>query len=387
MNSKEEIIKKIESIDWEFIDSNTQYLSHNIHRYSGKFIPQIAKSVIELFTEEGDTVFDPYLGSGTTALEAILSKRKSIGVDINPLAILISKVKTSIIQREKLETFRQELIASVNSVCGGQISLFSCKYSPLIDKPEDSKRYYDEWNKKWYQEHVLRQLIMIYSVIESVDDLELKQVAQIAFSDILRKSSNASSRYPNVMYDKNHKEKPLPLKSFTDSFCDLIDKLISTSNEIKKYNISNEVELCNNTHLPYADNCMDAIITHSPYVAAVPYAEYGCLSLEWLGYNSKELDAEITGGKRHRKDVAVRFERDYNLMMEEAYRVLKGDKYAFFMVGNPTANGKVVDLHEMTVRLAKENGFEYIYTATRKGSNRRGNNMGIEYLEFFRKPL
>lgn len=147
MNSKEEIIKKIESIDWEFIDSNTQYLSHNIHRYSGKFIPQIAKSVIELFTEEGDTVFDPYLGSGTTALEAILSKRKSIGVDINPLAILISKVKTSIIQREKLETFRQELIASVNSVCGGQISLFSCKYSPLIDKPEDSKRYYDEWNK------------------------------------------------------------------------------------------------------------------------------------------------------------------------------------------------------------------------------------------------
>ena len=132
---------------------------------------------------------------------------------------------------------------------------------------------------------------------------------------------------------------------------------------------------------------MDAVITHPPYVAAVPYAEYGCLSLEWLGYNSKELDAEITGGKRHRKDVAIRFEQDYNLMMKEAFRVLKDGRYAFFMVGNPTANGKVVDLHEMTIRIAKESGFEYIYTATRKGSNRRGNNMGIEYLEFFRKPL
>lgn len=74
-------------------------------------------------------------------------------------------------------------------------------------------------------------------------------------------------------------------------------------------------------------------------------------------------------------------------MMKEAFRVLKDGRYAFFMVGNPTANGKVVDLHEMTIRIAKESGFEYIYTATRKGSNRRGNNMGIEYLEFFRKPL
>lgn len=127
------------------------------------------------------------------------------------------------------------------------------------------------------------------------------------------------------MYDKNHKEKPLPMKSFIDSFVDLIDKLINTSNEIGNFNISNKVELCNNTHLPYMNNCMDAVITHPPYVAAVPYAEYGCLSLEWLGYNSKELDAEITGGKRHRKDVAIRFEQDYNLMMtpEDAYALLE----------------------------------------------------------------
>ena len=73
-------------------------------------------------------------------------------------------------------------------------------------------------------------------------------------------------------------------------------------------------------------------------------------------------------------------------MMEESYRVLKHGKYAFFMVGNPTANGKIVDLHEMTKELAEKAGFEYICTAERKGMNRRGNNMGAEYLEFFRKP-
>lgn len=387
MLKKEDIIKQIEAVDWEFADVDTQYLSHNIHRYSGKFIPPIARTVIDLFTERNEIVFDPYLGSGTTALEAILSGRKALGTDLNPLAILISKVKTTILPVEELMMFRQELITSVENIGEGQLSLFSSKYHPLIKKPEESERYNSEWNKKWYQDHVLKQLIMIYSVIESIEDERLKGIAQIAFSDILRKSSNASSRFPNVMYDKNHKVKPLPLKSFVDTFHGVINKLIETSSAIGDKEISNDIMLCNNTKLPYENECVDAIVTHPPYVAAVPYAEYGCLSLEWLGYDSKDLDSNITGGKRHRKDVATRFEKDYDLMIMESFRVLKKGKFAFFMVGNPTANGQIVDLHEMTIRLAQKHGYEYIYTATRKGSNRRGNNMGIEYLEFFRKPL
>lgn len=94
MKSKKELINEINEIGWEFKNSDTQYLSHNIHRYSGKFIPQIAHSAIELLTSPGDVVLDPYLGSGTTALEAMLLGRKCIGVDLNPLAILISQVKT-----------------------------------------------------------------------------------------------------------------------------------------------------------------------------------------------------------------------------------------------------------------------------------------------------
>lgn len=383
---KKELIEKISSINWEFTDEDTQYMSHNIHRYSGKFIPQIAKNVIGLFTNENDIILDPYLGSGTTALEAIFAGRKSIGVDINPLAILISEVKTTVMPVDVLENFRIELINSLEGVFSPQMTLFSTKYVPAIQDPEQSERFFSEWNRKWYQIPVLKQLIVIYSIIENVENEKLRKIAQVAFSDILRKSSNASSRFPNVMYDKNHKEKPLPLKAFIDTFNDVMNKVIETSKYMENKKISNNILLCNNTNLPFEDNYVDAIITHPPYIAAVPYAEYGCLSLNWLGHDSKELDGIITGGKRHRKDVAARFEADYNLMIKESFRVLKPGKYAFFMVGNPTANGTVVDLHEMTKRLADDNGFEYIYTEIRKGSNRRGNNMGVEYLEFFRKP-
>ena len=63
MKSKKELIQAINEMDWEFRNSDTQYLSHNIHRYSGKFIPQIARSTIELLTDSGEIVLDPYLGS------------------------------------------------------------------------------------------------------------------------------------------------------------------------------------------------------------------------------------------------------------------------------------------------------------------------------------
>ena len=72
-------------------------------------------------------------------------------------------------------------------------------------------------------------------------------------------------------------------------------------------------------------------------------------------------------------------------MIRETYRVLKRGRYAFFMVGNPTANGHVVDLHEMTIRLAQEQGFKDICTAVRSGMNRRGNKMGAESLVFLQK--
>lgn len=384
---KNELIQRIKEIDWEFSNEDTQYLSHNIHRYSGKFIPQIARSVIDLFTDEDEIVLDPYLGSGTTALEAIISGRRSIGTDINPLAILISEVKTTVLPVAQLEKFRADFVNSLDVYFSEQLSIFPTTCKPSEINPKLSERYLSEWNNKWYQLPVLRQLITIYSMIENIDDERLKKIAQVAFSDILRKSSNASSRFPNVMYDKNHKEKPLPLKNYIDSFNDVVNKVIATSKKLANNTIHNEIITCNNTDMPLPENSVDAIITHPPYVAAVPYAEYGCLSLNWLGYDSKELDSVITGGKRHRKDVAIRFEEDYSLMIKESFRVLRPGRYAFFMVGNPTANGEVVDLHEMTKRLAEEHGYEYVYTETRKGSNRRGNNMGVEYLEFFRKPL
>ena len=70
-------------------------LTHNFYRYPARFSPTFAASAIELFSKPGHTVLDPYMGGGTTVVEALASGRNAIGSDINPLAVFITKVKTT----------------------------------------------------------------------------------------------------------------------------------------------------------------------------------------------------------------------------------------------------------------------------------------------------
>lgn len=163
------------------------------------------------------------------------------------------------------------------------------------------------------------------------------------------------------------------------------EAVIQMSEAVAGHSGNIDIMMQNNLNLELMDNSVDAIITHPPYIAAVPYAEYGCLSLNWLGYDSKELDLQLTGGKRHSKKVVSRFEDDYEKYFIESYRVLKPNGYMFLMVGNPTAHGERVDLNQMTVDLAIKAGFKHISTAIRQGQNRRGNKMGEEYLIFVQK--
>jgi DNA modification methylase len=92
---------------WTYADltpKDTTYLTHSYHRYPAKFIPQLVRRIIKEYSNEGELICDPFVGCGTTLLEALLIKRRALGVDINPVAYLITKVKTTCIKPRLLET-------------------------------------------------------------------------------------------------------------------------------------------------------------------------------------------------------------------------------------------------------------------------------------------
>ncbi len=102
-------IRLLDKIDWDFKDFTTQYLTHTFHSYPARFIPQIPLSFIKLFTKENETVLDPMCGCGTTLVEAFLNNRNSIGNDFNPLATLITKVKTTLINENEFRYFNKKM--------------------------------------------------------------------------------------------------------------------------------------------------------------------------------------------------------------------------------------------------------------------------------------
>lgn len=74
-----------EQLIFNFKGAKTSYLTHSLHPYPAKFPPQLPKMILAQFGKKGQTVLDPFCGSGTTLVEANLHCLNAIGVDVNGL--------------------------------------------------------------------------------------------------------------------------------------------------------------------------------------------------------------------------------------------------------------------------------------------------------------
>jgi DNA modification methylase len=93
-------IEYLGALDWELINADTDYYTHEYHPYSAKYIPQIPNRLISAFSKKDDLILDNFVG--TTLVESRVLGRNAIGVDVNPLACLISKVKTTVIKESTI---------------------------------------------------------------------------------------------------------------------------------------------------------------------------------------------------------------------------------------------------------------------------------------------
>lgn len=359
---------------WEFESADTQYLTHGIHRYSGKFIPQIPARVIADFTKPNDLVLDFFCGSGTTLLESAILGRKSVGIDLNPLAVLIARVKTTPISEDEIGKLVDRIEGEID--CAKQNNYKSFKSDPRLNDP---------WFCKWFNKEILLNLAGIHHIIFDLKKSIHRDLALVAFSDILRRVSNAHSGYPNVMFDKSKVVKADPANLFSKRLREVCEK-VATLKDVPTLDVFKPTIVHGSSEsISLKSNSVDAIISHPPYVASIPYAEYGALNLKWLGFEPFELEKGLTGGGRQKSDVLDRFKISYKKILSEGYRVLKPKGTMFLMVGNPTIRGELFLLDEYTKATCEHIGFKSIALRTRSGQNRRANKMGHETLLFFEK--
>jgi len=377
-------INYLDRLDWELEYANTRYATHSYHPYSAKFIPQIPNYLISNFSMKNDLILDNFMGSGTTLVESKILGRHAIGVDINPLACLIAKVKTTNIQSAELkeiEKISMSIREDVLNIHGTKTLNFEDKRM-IID--ESFIKSLHPNIPKWFHGNVIRDLFVIKSRIDSVENNDAKDFLLVAFSSILRSVSNATSGFGNLMINKHAAPKNRIYEKFAIAVKDMINSLHSFNEMTTSKTITKTVDHDTRSLEFISDETIDFICTHPPYMAAVPYAEYHKLSLWWLGFSQYELEKGLIGGRRSRSDTPNRFFQDMFIVLAEMKRVLIKKKYCSIIIGNPVYNGKVWKLNEVMKKDAKELGFILLKEISRGKYKSTMGKMKEEFILIFR---
>ncbi|BDC36406.1 DNA methyltransferase [Candidatus Methanoliparum sp. LAM-1] len=186
IKSSEEIMhlfdkKKIDN-DWSFVGykpSDTGKWTHDYHRYPAKFIPQLVEKLIDEYVLcDSAHINDPFYGCGTTIVTAIARGYKASGTDINKIAYLITKVKSTPIEPDYLDGKVKQFLSTIRGLKSAQTTLFHRNIEPII--PE---RHVERINY-WFTEENKAELGKILRVIYEEDDKTIRDFLLVAFSHL-----------------------------------------------------------------------------------------------------------------------------------------------------------------------------------------------------------
>jgi len=294
--------------------SVNQYLTHWIYPYKGKFHPQMIRALLNIIgLKQGDIVLDPFIGSGTTAVEAQLLGINCVGIDISPLCVLQSKVKTeSMDVLPEIIEWKEEITRSIKP------SLFNLEKKSIDDAIglipyEKVKNFY-------------------------------RMAKLVAISDNARRRREFSNAFL--------KNLELMISSVSD-YVEIIKEL-----NLKLGNI--DIKVGDSRALPLENESIDGIVTSPPYSIALDYVSNDAHALKELGYNLSEIREEFIGVRGKGQTRIDLYNEDMKKSLEEMFRVLKPKKYAVIVIGNATYMGQEVKTVEFTIDYAERVGFKLV---------------------------
>lgn len=294
--------------------SVNQYLTHWIYPYKGKFHPQMIRALLNIIgLKEGDIVFEPFSGSGTTALEAQLLGIDFVGIDISPLCVIQGKVKTeSIYVLDEILKLKDEVITKFMP------NLFNTEtnYYKLIKSITSDKRVTNFYN----------------------------MARLLAVSDNSRRKRDFRTSFI--------KNLNLMLASVKD-FIEIKKRL-----NLKLGNI--KIEIGDSRDVKFSNNSVDGIITSPPYSIALDYVQNDAHSLEDLGFDVSRMRKDFIGVRGTGRSRVELYNADMEKSYSEMYRVLKPNKHAVIVIGNATYQGKEVKTVEFTIKYMESLGFKLI---------------------------
>lgn len=363
---------------WDFKEADTKEYTHGIHNYPAMMVSPISRNIIKLMSKfmTINALLDPFAGSGTVLVEGMLAGIENVsGNDINPLALYISKAKTTLLD---IDTLKKE-IASLYKKITDSISLHELYINKINDYMQSSvgldltdkkgwgdnapmylRAYYHENSIQlavpdfknigyWCKPKVIMILSIIKTEISKIQDSSVKRFIYIAFSETIRLVSNRRNgefkmfRMPAA---KVATFDPDVFKEFKGILNKNSEKMTAFLDYLQENSCVSSVEIFNNNVCDLTDvpnDFYDLIITSPPYGdsrTTVAYGEYSRLSLQWIDdfqLSDKEImgiDRSLMGGVKFRNGfefelksptLKASLEKIMNVDVERA-----GDVFSFY---------------------------------------------------------
>jgi len=390
IKSPEEIMhlfdkKKIDS-DWSFVGfkpSDTGKWTHSYHRYPAKFIPQLVERLIDEYVSSKHAhINDPFMGCGTTIVTAISRGLKGSGTDINKIAYLITKVKSTVIAPTYLNRKIKHLLEKLKFLDSSQKSLFYENIEPLIPQKHIDRINY------WFTEKHKNELGVILRAIYDEEDETIRDFFLVAFSHILKncsiwlqgstKPTRDLKKNPARPYDalRRHLKR---MQRGNDDFYKVVPQKVKDN--LKEYL---NIKAQDAKMQPVADNSVELIVSSSPYVTSYEYADLHQLSTIWLDFtdnltsykkefigsaykycNNKELKSSIGQDivnkmRRKSKKMAKEIETFFSDMQgvfSESHRILKKGGRCCYVIGDTMLKGVDILNAEVFAESLQYSGF------------------------------
>ena len=361
LDDTEAVLESLQGQDWSFTDDDTRYLTHDLHPYPAKFIPQIPSNLIARLSMHGDVICDPFGGSATTAVEAVRMGRRAVSFDANPLSALIGRVKTGFMSAD-VRADLEQLLASVE---GHQIS----PKATNLKWAQGLTNRYGEFVpdipniEKWFTPYAIGELALIRYLIENTTSDVARDAALLALSRIVIRVSNQESetRYVSVKKDIGP---TLTLRAYLESLKTVIRRLENATSDLQ---FADARFLVGDSRTDLTDslgeNSVDLIVTSPPYPNATDYHLYHRFRLFWLGYDPRKLGhIEIGSHLRHqRNDTGFEeYADDMRQAIEGCAKVLQPGRFAVFVVGDALFKGETFSTSDAICEIANHVGLTII---------------------------
>ncbi|MDQ7733789.1 DNA methyltransferase [Halomonas sp. SpR1] len=287
---------------------STRYSAHGLHEYKGKFNPQIAKAMLNIFgAKESDRVLDPFCGSGTSLIECMHLGLSSVGTDINPLAAYIANAKVL------------SLCTPAQKIIDGAKTAAEIAINNIHSINENNER--SNYLLSWFPRDNFIKIESLKLALKEIDD-DVSIILLSIASNLLR---DYSYQDPNDLRIRRRKT-PLPEVSFFQTFLTAAQSFTDKLKQSQKvHGILSKSGVALNQDCTGIDpsgelrpESFDMAITSPPYATALPYIDTQRLSLIWLDLLSpsevKELEARLIGSREIRgaskKDLLLKLEKN-----------------------------------------------------------------------------